>query len=248
MGCLAPYQPINTLKAVADDLWIVDGPEITMAFPWFTALGAPFTTRMTVIRLPDGDLWVHSPTPVTDHLVIELDALGRVSALIAPNRLHYWWIADWKRRYPAASTYAAPAMSEEAIERCGDFTETLGETAPALWRGNVDQLLVPGDFMTEAVFFHRASRTLILTDLIENFEPSRISCAPVRWLCRASGCCDPDGKMPFDLRWTFRRHKGAMRDAIRRMLAWEPDRIILAHGRWYAGDAVRELKRAFRWL
>lgn len=248
MGCLAPYEPINTLKAVADDLWVVDGPEITMTYPWFKTLGAPFTTRMTVVRLSSGDLWIHSPTPITEQLFTELNGLGRVSALIAPNRLHYWWIPDWIRRYPSAAIYAAPGMSAEAGARCGGFTETLSEAAPAGWQGEIDQLLVPGDFMTEAVFFHRASRTLILTDLIENFEPSRISCVTVRWLCRASGCCDPDGKMPFDLRWTFRRHKGAMRDAIRQMLVWEPERIILSHGRWYTGNAVQELKRAFRWV
>jgi hypothetical protein len=54
--------------------------------------------------------------------------------------------------------------------------------------------------------------------------------------------------MPFDLRYTFRRHRDAMRDAVRRMIALEPERIILAHGRWYPGRAVDELKRAFRWL
>lgn len=248
MGCLAPYQPINTLKAIADDLWIVDGPEITMAFPWFKALGAPFTTRMTVIRLPDGGLWIHSPTPITDSLANELNGIGRVNALVAPNRLHYSWIPDWTKRYPSAATYAAPGMDAKAAEHCGGFTETLGATAPSSWQGAFDQVLVPGDFMTEVVFFHRASRTLILTDLIENFEPRRISCLPLRWLCRASGCCDPDGKMPFDLRYTFRRHRDAMRDAVRRMIALEPERIILAHGRWYPGRAVDELKRAFRWL
>jgi hypothetical protein len=32
------------------------------------------------------------------------------------------------------------------------------------------------------------------------------------------------------------------------MMAWEPERIIIAHGRWYEGNAVAELRRAFRWV
>src|SRR3546814_3079349 len=37
-------------------------------------------------------------------------------------------------------------------------------------------VLVPGTMVSEAVFFHPASRTVILTDLIENFEIGRASC------------------------------------------------------------------------
>lgn len=62
MGCLRPYEPINRLRPVADDLWIVDGPEIRMRY---FGLRLPFTTRMTIIRLSDGRLWVHSPTEPT---------------------------------------------------------------------------------------------------------------------------------------------------------------------------------------
>ena len=42
--------------------------------------------------------------------------------------------------------------------------------------------------------------------------------------------------------------KGEMRDAVDTMISWQPERIIIAHGRWYEGNAVAELRRAFRWL
>jgi hypothetical protein len=32
------------------------------------------------------------------------------------------------------------------------------------------------------------------------------------------------------------------------MLAWQPQRVVLAHGRWFADNAMAELTRAFRWL
>jgi hypothetical protein len=39
-----------------------------------------------------------------------------------------------------------------------------------------------------------------------------------------------------------------MAKAVRTMISWQPQRIIIAHGRWYEDNAVAELKRAFRWL
>jgi hypothetical protein len=36
------YEPLNTLKSVADDVWIVDGPVIRFGMPWPKM---PFPTR-----------------------------------------------------------------------------------------------------------------------------------------------------------------------------------------------------------
>jgi hypothetical protein len=247
MGCLALYEPINALKPVADGVWIVDGPQIKMTYPWMPVLSVPFTTRMSLIRLPDGGIWVHSPTEPTEDLVQAVEALGPVRALVAPNALHYWWIPDWKARFPDARTYAAPDMGKRVHRRINRFDVVLGHAAPAEWGGVLDQIMVSGDFMTEAAFFHLPSRTAILTDLIENFEPDKITCLWLRLACRWSGCSDPDGKMPVDLRATFRRNHEAVGAAAQRMIDWNPERVILAHGRWYPKNGAAELRRAFRW-
>jgi hypothetical protein len=47
---------------------------------------------------------------------------------------------------------------------------------------------------------------------------------------------------------TFWRHRNALRAAVERMIAWQPERIIIAHGRWYEGNYEAELRRAFRWV
>lgn len=62
-----------------------------------------------------------------------------------------------------------------------------------------------GSFLTEVEFFHRPSRTLVLTDLIENFEPDKLGSAVMRWLTWIGGVLDPDGQMPRDMRLTFRK-------------------------------------------
>ncbi|MCC0016906.1 MAG: DUF4336 domain-containing protein [Rhodobiaceae bacterium] len=219
-----------------------------MGYLWLFAL--PFTTRMTVIRLPGGDLWIHSPTPLDDALKAEIDALGTVAHIIAPNRIHYWWIGDWKQAYPRARTYAAPKVAGEAAKagRFRSFDEELTEAPPAAWDGVIDQVVVPGSYLSEAVFFHRSSRTLVLTDLIENFEPGKVTCGYLKPLLRAGGVCDPDGGLARDLRMTFWPHRKQLRAAVRKMIDWNPRRLLLAHGRWYAEGAVGELNRAFRWI
>ena len=109
-------------------------------------------------------------------------------------------------------------------------------------------LLVPGSYLTEAVFFHNATRTLVITDLIKIYECEKIANPFFRFMSRLSGAVDPDGKMPFDLRSTFFMHRKQMSEAVRTMISWAPTRIIIAHGRWYESNALEELRRAFRWL
>ncbi len=239
-----PYAPLNLLKAVAHDIWIADGPEIKFSY---LGLQLPFPTRMTVVRLPDGAIWIHSPTEADDALVDSVRALGPVRFLIAPNTLHYWWIPDWKARFPDAEVYATPGLKRSA-KRPLPIQHELGDTPPPIWSDTIDQVLVPGDLLTEVDFFHRPSRTLILTDLIENFEPDRVHNRVYRMLLRWSGAADPDGKAPIDMQLSFIRHRKAVRAAVQRMIEWDPEKIILAHGRWYDRDGMSELHRAFRWV
>lgn len=241
------YRPLDTPKPFARDVWIVDGPLIRMAVPGGSM---PFPTRMTVVRLADGTLWCHSPTAPHARLFAAIDALGPVRHLVSPNKLHYAHIAAWKRRYPQAVAWASPGVRERAAgqKMAVTFDAELGDAPPPDWSGTLDQLHFRGSrVLEEVVFLHRASATLILADLIENLEPPRLR-PWMRLLARLGGVCDPDGKAPLDLRLTYLGHKRVARACLARMQAWQPQRIILAHGRCYHADAQAELRRAFRWL
>lgn len=130
-----------------------------------------------------------------------------------------------------------------------ELDHDLGETADPAWSLDIDQLIAHGGrFMDEVVFFHKSSRTLILADLIENFELAKVHSAFMRAMLKLAGNVDPDGKLPIDLRLGYWcRHDEILR-AVHRMLAWEPDCIILANGLWYKSGGVAELQRAFGWL
>ncbi len=239
-----PYSPLNALKPVAENIWIVDGPQIEFGTMGVTL---PFPTRMTVIRLCDGGLFLHSPTAPDPALLTAVDALGPVTHLIAPNTIHYWWVPDWKAHYPRARVHAVPGLAGSA-KRALAIDATLGNAPPPDWAADIDQVLFAGDVLTEAVFFHRASHSAVVTDLIENFEPARIKKPWLRWLVRLAHAADPHGSAPYDMRLTFLRHRRAMRAGVRRMLDWKAQRVILAHGRWYDKDGAAELARAFAWV
>lgn len=243
MGQTTGYEPHFIPKPVAPDLWVVDGPVIRF-------YGLPFPTRMVVIRLPDGALWLHSPIQPDAGLIGALAGLGPVAHLVAPNWIHYAYVSDWAAVFPRAQTWAAPGVSERAASRgmALRVDHRLDSVAPPDWAGVIDQMIVEGSRLhREAVFLHRPSRTLILTDLIENFEAAHMPAwmVPMAWL---AGALDPDGKAPLDMRWSFRAGRERARVAVRAMLDWHPDRVILAHGRWYDRDGEAELRRAFRWL
>src|SRR6478672_9578750 len=107
------YEPINVYKPVASDIGIVDGP-----FEYLTVGGIrlplPFTTRMTVVRLSNGDLFLHSPVKFDGRLAKELHGLGMVRHLVSPNQFHYAHIGEWARAFPNAISWASPRVRERA--------------------------------------------------------------------------------------------------------------------------------------
>jgi len=239
------YPPLNTLKPVADDVWIVDGPVIR--FNVGAGFHMPFSTRAAIIRMGH-NLFVHSPTPLEAGLRAEIDRIGKPSWIVGPNRLHYWWIPDWHMAYRDAEVYVAPRTAERARDRLSMTCRGLDRQSGYPWDHAIKTLPIAGSYMTEVVFFHVPSRTLVLTDLIENFESDKVTSRFLRFLMWLGGVLDPDGSTPNDLRLTLKRNRPQVKAAIETILDWNPERIILAHGRWYDRDGRAELQRAFRWI
>ena len=234
-------------KPVGEDLWVVDGPIVRMSY--FGA-SMPFPTRMVIVRLGGGEVFLWSPIEPDERLRSWIEALGPIKHLVSPNKLHYAHIGAWKRAYPEAVAWASPGVRERAEAQGIEvaFDAELGDEPDPAWREDLDQLIFRGSrLMEEVVFFHCKTRTVILADLIENFEPEKVGGA-YRWLVRLAGAADPDGKAPLDLKLTFLGRNDQARASLGRVLAWEPEKVIVAHGRWYDRDGTKELRRAFRWL
>ena len=237
------YEPLYTLKTIGPNIWIIDGPVIRF-------YGLPFPTRMTVIRLQNGDLFVHSPIDMNDALVASLAELGEVKHLVSPNWIHYASIGVWANRFPAAIAWASPGVRQRARKKGVrvSFDRDLEATAAPDWQGEIDQIVVEGSKIhREVVFFHKTSKTLILTDLIENFEATKI---PLWFLplARIVGILDNNGGMPRDMRATFRKGRAALRASVETMINWAPEKVVISHGRWFESGGVAELRRVLDWV
>ena len=239
------YEPINIYKPVAPNIGIVDGP-----FEYLTAGGVrlplPFTTRMTVVRLSNGDLFLHSPIKFEGRLANELLGLGAVRHLVSPNQFHYAHIGEWAKAFPNAISWASPRVRERARARNVDvdFTRDLEASPPEEWRREIDQTLFPGGYFKEFIFFHEASKTLILADTIINIELDKVT-EPWRTATKFAGMYHPYGQIFFGMRLPLFLQRRKAEEAIRKIHAWQPQRILLSHGRCFDPDADKVIHRIF---
>lgn len=241
------YPPLNTAKPLGPDIWMFDGPVIRMSAG---PLKIPFSTRMVVARMPEGALWVHSPIALSDDLHAAVCALGTPRWLIAPNKIHYAYMQEWLDAFPQAESWGVDGIEERAQANSIAVTinHRLGEDAPPEWADALDQALFRGSrFMEEAAFFHHASGTVILTDLIENFAPEKLGW-PMRIAGWLAGILAPLGGTPRDYRATFAGHHDQARPAHDRVLSWPARQVVMAHGDPILTDAPARLRKALAWI
>jgi len=226
------------LREVAPDVWIVDGEYVDF-------YGFPYPTRMTVVRLSDGRLFIHSPIRWTAALAAQVEALGDVRYLVSPNKIHHLFLGDWQQHYPNAEMYASPGLPKKRKDL--SFTAILSDEAPASWSGEFDQAVLKGSFfMEEVAFFHKATRTMIVADMIERLDGARWPWW-AKLIGRMDGLMGENGGMPKEWRASFIKRKQARAD-VRRMIDWDPARIIIAHGPIVETDGAAYLTSSFHWL
>jgi len=207
-------------------------------------LGAEVGTRMTLIRLADGALFVHSPIHLDDELRATLDRIGPIRYVIAPNRFHHLYAADYPRNYPESKLYAAPGL--ETKRRDLHFDAILSNEAPAAWRGQIDQFVFRGfSPLNETVFFHPASRTVLVTDLL--FNLTHTDSAWTRILMTLDGGFGSPG-VARTFRLLMRMRKRTVMESMARILEWDFDRLTLAHGDVVERGAKTVLQGAYSFL
>jgi hypothetical protein len=236
--------PLDRPKQIAENVWIVDsGPMKAMGI-------IPLPVRMTVIRLSDGSLWLHSPTQFFAGLQRQLLELGPIGHFVAPNSAHWTFLAEWQDRQPQATTWAAPGLADRSQVKRSPvrIDHELGRTSQPPWSDEIEQIVVDGrGGFCEVCFFHKASGTLVLTDLVQNLDPERMSFAG-RLAGRIAGVTAPDGRAPVYLRKIVTAKGEAPRNAARRLVALKPQRVVFAHGSWFDTNAAARLAHSLDWL
>lgn len=222
------------LQKFADGVWIASAPQ--------KFLGWELGTRMTVLQLRDGSLVIHSPIALDDALKSEIDTIGRVGHIVAPNLFHHLYAGDAAKAFPEAKVHGAAGLRQKRPDVRWDAL--LGTQSEPAWRDDLETLAMEGTMLDETIFWHQPSGTLVSADLIENFETADDWWTRV--YLKVSGI---HGKVGLSrmLRLAYRDRKRARR-AIDQMLRWDFDRIVLAHGEPIGAGGVDALRETYAWL
>lgn len=164
---------------------------------------------------------------------------------MAVVRLHHLFLAEWSERWPEARLHAPPGLARRRPEL--HFAAELGDEPDPAWSAEIDQTIFRGSLaMEEVAFFHRASRTAIFGDLVQRHDPARMK-GLKGLVMRLDALVGERGSTPREWRATFLRRAPA-RAARERALAWQPERLLIAHGACAAQGATQILDRALAWI
>jgi len=223
------------LHQLHDNLWVAHIPH--------RFLGLHFGTRMTVIRLSSGELLIYSPVTLTDALKSAIDDLGPVGHILAPNRFHHLFVGPYAEAWPKAVLYGAPGLADKRKDL--NFHRELDSNTTRAWGDEVDAVLLQGaPSLSEVVLFHRPSCTMIVCDLILNIVDS-----PSWWTRTYLKMFASYGKPGLSkiIKLTIRDKKAA-RISIDRMLDWDFDRLIMAHGEPLEKGGHHTFAECYQWL
>ena len=217
------------MEKLDENIWTVAAP--------LSFFGIELGTRMTVVRLEDGGLWLHSPVEMTDELEARVAELGEVAHVVAPSRFHHLYAGEWAEAFPEATLWGAPGLPEKRTDL--EFDAVLTEDSPP-WGDELEQMPIEGSkILREVVFYHRASRTLITSDLFINEEdPPGLITKAYLWI---NGVLGEPGLSKI-LKTAYDDEEAARR-SFERLLDWEFRRIVVAHGEVVEEDARAVLRR-----
>lgn len=223
------------LRQLDGNLWILDKP--------FRIAGADLGGRMTVAKLHDGSLLAISPVRTTPEERVELDRIGPVRHIVAPNQMHHLFVPELKSLYPEARVYVAPGLPEKV--KGLRYDEVLGNDPPAALAQDVAQLVLGGmPKINEVAFLFKPSRALILTDLLFNITHSDRLWTRVFFTLNGGY-----GKLAATrfLRTTI-KDAAMLRTSVERLLTWDFDRLVVTHGEVIERDAKPRVREALGFL
>ncbi len=221
------------LRSLDRDLFVLDHP---LVLPGGMAIGS----RMTVVRLSDGGLFLHSPVPLDAAAKSELEAIGPVRFVVAPNLFHHFYVNETIEAFPDAELHVAPGLAAKKKDLPAHVE--LGEEPAPGWKADLDQVWVHGaPPLEEVVFFHRASRTVLFTDLCFNVQHAEGLATKLFW--KLNGAIGRFG--PTRLARFFFKDKKTVREGIDRVLEWDFDRATVTHGEVRETGAREATRQAY---
>ncbi len=225
------------LTKIADQIWEAQ-VDLEMMGSWIV-----FPCRMTIIRLADGALMLHSPIGIDDALARDIAALGEVRYLVAPNCFHHLYLTKVMARYPEAELYTAPGLAQKRPDL--DVTAEIRPDKHLPWAEEFTWFTLAGaPKMNEVIMLHKRSKTLIVTDLIFNMYEVRGVLTP--WLLRCAGVWRKPGQSRV---WRIlTADRGKAKSSLKPVFQEDFERIVMAHGEVIDQDVKAVLNRSLAWM
>jgi hypothetical protein len=224
-----------SLVSFADGVWLRAAP--------VHSLGLRLTTTMVVVKLADGTLLVWSPTELTPEVRGEVEALGPIAHLYAPDLFHHLWLGDWALAFPQARVHAPPGLRKKRPDLRIDRVH--GAPPEPAFAGRVDELPVRGFRLEETALLVRPARSLVVADLVQNV--GRPTHPWTAMYTKMMGFYDQVALSRF-LRWTAFNDGKAARRSIDDLIDLPFDRLIVGHGAPLTSDGPDALASAYAWL
>lgn len=230
-----PNSQSSALKTVSNHVWIAEQP--------LKVLGMQFGARMTVLKLKSGDLVVVSPIRMSDSVMFEIDQLGPVKYVIAPCPFHHIYLKSFLQSFPKADLYGPATLVSKRADLHFQLIQNDEESYP--WSAEIKHTVVRlSPTLSEVVFFHEPSQTMIATDLLFNLV------GPFRGLEKLFAWVfglDKGLTVSRISKWML-KDRPSLREAVSLFQKWQPERLIVAHGEIILKGANQSIQKAFSWL
>jgi hypothetical protein len=219
------------LEELADNLWRVQG----------TLPGMSLKRTMTIARLADGRLALHSAITLREPEMQKIEAWGSPSFLLVPNAYHRLDAPAYKKRYPALCVLA-PKGSRK---RVAEVVTVDGSYEDFPKDEQVELVSLPGVAEVEGAMFVRSSDglTVVLNDVVFNMDRKR---DPLGFVITSLLGSAPGPRVSRLAKALMVKDRGALRAELTR-LAELPDlvRVVVSHekvtsGRAEAADVLRK--------
>ena len=206
-------------------------------------LGTKLASTMTVIRLADGSLLVHSPVALTPERRVAVEALGPVRHLYAPNLFHHMWLGEWSAAFPDARVHAPAELRTKRPELRIDRVH--GEAAEPAFSEVIDEVQIGGCRLGESVLFIRPARALVVADLVHNI--GRPEDSWTKLYTRTMGFYDRFA-LSRVLRWTAFSDRAAARKSLDQVLVLPFEGLVVGHGSPLPARGREAFAAAYTWL
>ncbi|MDX2314262.1 MAG: DUF4336 domain-containing protein [Gammaproteobacteria bacterium] len=229
------------MRKISTRMWVQDDS--------MQMMGIRLPLRMTLVKLADDSMWMHTPTPHNPQIRNRVAAMGELKHIVAPSNGHNLFLEDWQRSFPDAGIYVADGVPKKR-PNLKNYTLLRDLDTPP-WEDDLQMLTMAGaPLWDEHMFYYARGKTLLVTDFFQNYtgvKQKGMGKIITKLLLEPLGfkgkCLAPPLKTRFAV-----KDKNALRASLDKLWDLDIECVVPAHGDIFEQDAkqiIRQLCQRF---